>query len=187
MRGWMKEWVAGFEGQRASLELFCLWSCPTSVPALQCPPSPHIPKHLIRPTGTIVQDPLVAFSSALSSFHFVDETWHLACGLFLFLGFFNQSCLCGLLPVASKNTEPDMSLRSLLLDTLEGSRSWECKSPRLWRKPSNSRPEGLCPWGERFYCSGSSAGKPGAPASQGMGLDDLAHVYSQAVGDAGEW
>lgn len=130
---WKNEWL-GLKDRGLHWNSFVL-DVAQPVPALQCPPSPHIPKHLIRPTGTIVQDPLVAFSRALSPFHFVDETWHLARGLFLFLGLFNQSCLCGLLPVASKNTEPDLSLRSLLLDTVEGSRSWECKSPRLWRKP----------------------------------------------------
>lgn len=96
--------MAGFEGQRASLELLSL-KLPSLRPTAKMPTqSPTFPKTSLD---------LLVQSSRTPWFPFRVLSLH-----FLFLGFFNQFCLCGLLPIVSKNIEPDLSLGSLLLGTL---------------------------------------------------------------------
>ena len=191
MGHWMHEWMNEFEGEGLtgsllSLKLPCLHPSTAASTQRYMAPSLHIPKYL-RFIDIVTQDLLVAFPSALFSFHFVDETWYLTCGLFLLLGFVNQSWFFGLLPRGSKNTESHLSLGSLLLGTLGriqalGRQIFPRVLPSLWRKPFKLQVLRSLSVGWEVLLHLELCWEARSSSTSVQGRDDLMHGYSQATG-----
>lgn len=187
----MNEWVwrRGPHGNSFVLEV--AMPHPSAAASIQgyMAPSLHIPKYL-RFIDVVTQDLLVAFPSALFSFHFVDETWYLTCGLFLLLGFVSQSWFFGLLPRGSENTESHLSLGSLLLGTLGriqilGMQTFPRVLPSLWRKPFKLQVLRSLSVGWEVLLHLELCWEARSSSVSVQGPDDLMHGYSQATGTWG--
>lgn len=110
MRHWLNEWMTEFEGERASVELFCPWCCHASIPALQLPPSHAWLPSSIFPNklDILVRQPRTLLVAFLRCFLFVAFCgWNLTPGLWpvLALRIFQPILTFWLASLVSKNTE----------------------------------------------------------------------------------